>query len=53
MQMFGLQPSREVGILKDALKNAILDDNLPDNREAEVAFLIEKAAALGLKPVSQ
>ena len=53
MQMFGLQPSREVGILKDALKNAILDDNLPDNREAEVAFLNERAAALGMKPVSQ
>jgi len=51
MQMFGLTPSREVGVLKDALKNAILDDNLPDNREAEIAFLVEKAATMGLKPV--
>ena len=51
MQLFGLTPSREVGELKDALKNAILDDNLPDNREAEIAFLLEKAAAMGLKPV--
>jgi len=49
--MFGLTPSREVGVLKDALKNAILDDNLPDNREAEIAFLVEKAATMGLKPV--
>jgi poly(A) polymerase len=51
MQMFGLSPSREVGVLKDALKNAILDENLPDNREAEIAFLIEKAVTLGLKPI--
>ena len=51
MQLFGLTPSREVGLLKDALKNAILDDNLPDNREAEMAFLVEKAATMGLKPV--
>jgi poly(A) polymerase len=51
MQMFGLTPSREVGVLKDALKNAILDDNLPDNREAEIAFLVEKAATMGLRPI--
>ena len=52
MQMFGLTPSREVGVLKEALKNAILDDNLPDSREAEIAFLVEKAATMGLKPIS-
>jgi poly(A) polymerase len=51
MQMFGLTPSREVGVLKDALKNAILDDNLPDNREAEIAFLVEKAETMGLRPI--
>ena len=51
MQMFGLTPSPAVGILKDALKNAILDDNLPDNREAEIEFLINKAATMGLTPV--
>ena len=52
MQLFGLHPSPEVGVLKDALKNAILDDNLPDSREAEIAFLLGKAAAMGLQPVS-
>ena len=51
MQMFGLKPSPAVGELKDALKNAILDDNLPDNRDAEIDFLLKKAASMGLKPV--
>ena len=51
MQMFGLTPSPAVGILKDALKNAILDDNLPDNREAEIDFLLKKATSMGLAPV--
>jgi len=51
MELFGLQPSREVGVLKDALKNAILDDNLPDTREAEIDFLLKKAASMGLKPI--
>ena len=51
MQLFGLQPSREVGMLKDALKNAILDENLPDTREAELEFLMQKAASMGLQPV--
>ena len=51
MQLFGLTPSPAVGILKDALKNAILDDNLPDNREAEIDFLLKKATSMGLAPV--
>ncbi len=51
MQMFGLTPSPAVGVLKDALKNAILDDNLPDNREAEIDFLLKKATSMGLAPV--
>jgi len=49
MEMFGLQPSKPVGILKDALKDAILDGIIPNTKEAALAFVIEKAGEMGLK----
>lgn len=50
MTMFSLAPSKPVGILKDALKDAILDGIISNTEEASRAFLIEKAASLGIKP---
>ena len=49
MEMFGLKPSREVGQLKQALKQAVLDNTVPNEREPLMALLQEKAKALGLK----
>jgi putative nucleotidyltransferase with HDIG domain len=51
MTLFGLSPSREVGILKNALKDAILDGYVTNDYEAARAFLINEAAALNLLPV--
>ena len=43
MELFGLKPSREVGLLKQALKDAVLDNTVPNEREPLMALLMEKA----------
>jgi putative nucleotidyltransferase with HDIG domain len=48
MQMFHLQPSREVGVLKQYLKDAVLDNRVDNEREALMALLIDKARQMGL-----
>lgn len=49
MDTFGLSPSKPVGIIKDALKDAILDGLIPNTYEAAYSFMIGKAAEMGLK----
>lgn len=53
MAIFGLQPSREVGLLKQAIKDAILDGVIPNERQAAMDYLLRQAAQLGLSPVDQ
>lgn len=48
MAMFNLRPSREVGLLKDSLKDAILDGDVANDYEAAKAFLMVKAKELGI-----
>ncbi len=49
MEMFNLRPSREVGLLKQILKEAVLDNKVPNEREPLMQLLMEKAKEMGLK----
>ena len=53
MKMFGLQPCREIGDIKGALKDAILDGKIPNEKEPALRFIKEKAASMGLSPIKQ
>ena len=48
MEMFHLKPSREVGTLKQTLKNAVLDNKVPNEREPLMQLLMQKAKQMGL-----
>ena len=51
MEMFGLKPSPVVGTLKETLKNAVLDGDVPNEREPLMTLLREKARKMGLTAV--
>jgi putative nucleotidyltransferase with HDIG domain len=51
MQLFNIPPSREVGSIKTALREAILDGLIPNEREAAYNYVLNIAAEMGLQPV--
>ena len=48
MELFHLKPSREVGVLKQYLKDAVLDNQVENEREPLMQLLLEKAREMGL-----
>ena len=51
MRTFGLPPCREIGTIKDAIKDAILDGVIPNDRDAAWQLMLTEAAKLNLHPL--
>jgi hypothetical protein len=51
MDIFGLPPSKPVGDLKNAIREAILDGVIENNFDAAYDFMMKKASEMGLQPV--
>jgi tRNA nucleotidyltransferase (CCA-adding enzyme) len=51
MEIFNLKPSREIGVLKEAVKEAILEGEIPNEYEAAYEFVLQRGAKLGLTKV--
>lgn len=53
MRTFNKQPGREIGLIKDAVREAILDGKIGNNFEDAFRFMIMKAAELGWQPATE
>lgn len=53
MEAFGLSPGRDVGLIKTAIREAILDGQLDNDFEKAYAFMIQEGRRMGLKPVNE
>ena len=49
METFDLKPCREVGLIKEAIKNAILEGDIHNDYDQAYELMLHKAAELGLK----
>ena len=51
METYGIPPCREIGVIKEYIKDAILDGRIPNDRDAALVLMREKATELGLKEI--
>ena len=51
MELFGIKEGREVGIIKNQIREAILEGEIPNEREAAISYTIKKGEEIGLKVV--
>lgn len=51
MHVFGLGPCRQVGVIKNAIREAILDGEIPNDRAAAYHFMLEKSKSMNLEPI--
>jgi putative nucleotidyltransferase with HDIG domain len=49
MEIFNLKPSREIGVLKEAVKEAILEGEIPNEYQAAYDFVLKRGGEIGLK----
>lgn len=50
MKTFGLKPSKEIGIIKEAIKEAVLEGDIPNEHDAAFQFMLKEGKKLGLQP---
>lgn len=50
MHVFGLGPSKQVGLIKNAIREAILEGDIPNDRAAAYHFMLDKAKSMNLEP---